>query len=128
MSTKRPEMLIKTPTEKAPKCYIEKPQEVDRPQTRALHLIDSCSTFAEKCGTSFFTTDFRFPPFMEQEFKFCPTIRLWSVHRPECRRLSCVTVWCFLIASLNMAGFMKFHSLIERLSYYPSHLHETKTL
>ena len=57
MSTKRPEMLIKTPTEKAPKCYIEKPQEVDRPQTRALHLIDSCSTFAKNCGTSFFTSD-----------------------------------------------------------------------
>ena len=57
MSTKRPEMLIKTPTEKAPKCCIEKSQEVDIPQNRALHLIDSYSTFAKNFGTSFFTSD-----------------------------------------------------------------------
>jgi hypothetical protein len=55
MPTKLPEVLIKTPREKAPKCCIEKLQEVDRPQN--LNLIDSCSTFAKNYGTSFFTSD-----------------------------------------------------------------------
>jgi hypothetical protein len=59
------------------------------------------------------------PKTVEQVFSrlIFASLHLWNknssfVHRPECRRLSCVTVWCFLIALLNMAGFMKFRSLI----------------
>lgn len=112
MPTKLPEVLIKTPREKAPKCCIEKLQEVDRPQNRALHLIDSCSTFAKNCGTSFFTTDwFSLPSIYGTRIQVLSnqqTLVPWSVHRPECRRLSCVTVWCFFN---RFAQYGRFHEI-----------------
>ena len=76
-------------------------------------------------------TDFRFPPFMEQEFKFCPTSRLWFLGLCTAQSVDVFHAspfGVFLIGLLNMAGFMKFRSLIEILFWYPSHVHDMKTL
>ena len=93
-----------------------------RKTSRGRQTPESCFTFDRplpKTVERVFSplTDFRFPPFMEQEFKFCPTSRLLSVHRPECRRLSCVTVWCFFN---RFAQYGRFHeiSFIDLPGFY----------